>query len=144
MQKTNLKKGFTLIELLVVIGMISILSGVVYANLSSAKVKSRDAKKVSELKDLEQAVELYFQEKFMFPASAGPNGIDNLSSYYNTEDWQIINNNGVSGDFIYAISSDSKHYCLGAKTEVLSKSAVCHSTISINPAYKYRFSGPEN
>lgn len=54
------KKGFTLIELLVVIAIIGILSSVVLASLNSARLKSRDARRVSDLKQLQLALELYY------------------------------------------------------------------------------------
>lgn len=53
------QRGFTLIELLVVISIISLLSSVVWANLNSAKAKARDAKRLSEIKQLQNALILY-------------------------------------------------------------------------------------
>lgn len=58
--KDNKQKGFTLIELLVVIAIIAILSTVVMAGLNSARAKSRDAKRVSEVKSLQKALDLYY------------------------------------------------------------------------------------
>lgn len=52
--------GFTLIELLVVIGIIGVLASVVLASLNSARRKSRDARRVSDIKQLQLALELYF------------------------------------------------------------------------------------
>lgn len=54
------KRGFTLIELLVVIAIIGILSSVVLASLNSAREKSRDARRISDVKQLQLALELYF------------------------------------------------------------------------------------
>ena len=53
-------RGFTLIELLVVIAIIGILASVVLASLNSARQKSRDARRVSDIKQLQLALELYF------------------------------------------------------------------------------------
>lgn len=56
----NSKKGFTLIELLVVIAIIGILSSVVLASLSTARQKSRDAKRISDIGQVQLALELFF------------------------------------------------------------------------------------
>lgn len=52
------KPGFTLIELLVVIAIIGILSSVVLASLNSARVKSRDARRLSDIHQIANALAL--------------------------------------------------------------------------------------
>ncbi len=64
-------KGFTLIELLVVIAIIGILSSVVLASLNSARVKGRDAKRVSDMSQLKLALELYFDSNRTYPVGSG-------------------------------------------------------------------------
>jgi len=51
--------GFTLIELLVVIAIIGLLASVVLASLNSARGKARDAARVSNLREVQKALELY-------------------------------------------------------------------------------------
>ena len=52
------KKGFTLIELLVVVAIISLLSSIVYASLNSARMKARNAARVSAVEQLRNAFNL--------------------------------------------------------------------------------------
>ncbi len=66
MKKIN-EKGFTLIELLVVIAIIGILSSVVLASLNSARQKSRDARRISDVKQLQLASELYYDTEGIYP-----------------------------------------------------------------------------
>lgn len=54
------RRGFTLIELLVVIAIIGILSSVVVASLNGARKKARDARRVDDVKQLQLALDLYF------------------------------------------------------------------------------------
>lgn len=64
------QRGFTLIELLVVIAIIGILSSVVLASLNSARQKGRDARRSSDLKQIQLALELYFDASgSVYPAA---------------------------------------------------------------------------
>ncbi|MBI2109176.1 MAG: prepilin-type N-terminal cleavage/methylation domain-containing protein [Parcubacteria group bacterium] len=72
-KKGGTREGFTLIELLVVIAIIGILSSVVLASLNSAREKSRDAKRVADLKQIQLALELYFDDNnSTYPATLAP------------------------------------------------------------------------
>lgn len=62
------RKGFTLIELLVVIAIIGILSTLAVVALNSAREKSRDAKRVSDVKQVQTALELYFGDQNGYPS----------------------------------------------------------------------------
>ncbi len=63
------RRGFTLIELLVVIAIIGILSSVVLASLNSARKKGRDARRVADVKQLQLALELYYDANGSYPAT---------------------------------------------------------------------------
>ncbi|MDP3995204.1 MAG: type II secretion system protein [bacterium] len=67
-QKNN--KGFTLIELLVVIAIIGLLSTLAVVALNNARAKGRDAKRVSDIKTIQTALELYFADKNTYPVVA--------------------------------------------------------------------------
>lgn len=54
------RSGFTLVELLVVIAIIGILASIVLASLNSARRKSRDARRIADIKQIQLALELYF------------------------------------------------------------------------------------
>ena len=64
------KKGFTLIELLVVISIIGLLSTLGAVSLNSARQRSRDARRVADMKNLPTALELYFDVNSVYPVEA--------------------------------------------------------------------------
>ncbi|MBI5621610.1 type II secretion system protein [Candidatus Falkowbacteria bacterium] len=66
----NKQKGFTLIELLVVIAIIGLLSTLAVVSLNSARQKSRDAKRVADVKQIQTALELYYQDQNSYPTAA--------------------------------------------------------------------------
>lgn len=57
------KKGFTLVELLVVIAIIGLLSTIAFISLNRARAKARDAKRVSDVRQLQSALELYYNDQ---------------------------------------------------------------------------------
>lgn len=69
MKKIN-QKGFTLIELLVVIAIIGLLSTMAVVSLNNARIKARDARRVSDIKQIQTALEMFFTDKNDYPAGA--------------------------------------------------------------------------
>ncbi|MBI3573845.1 prepilin-type N-terminal cleavage/methylation domain-containing protein [Candidatus Kaiserbacteria bacterium] len=67
-----MKRGFTLIELLVVIAIIGILSSVVLASLNTARLKSRDVRRVADIKQLQLALALYYDSNSAYPTTLTP------------------------------------------------------------------------
>jgi len=59
--------GFTLIELLVVISIIGMLSSIVLASLNTARAKARDARRVSDLRQVQTALEFYYDKHGNYP-----------------------------------------------------------------------------
>ena len=66
-----MRHGFTLIELLVVIAIIGILSSIVMTSLNAARAKGRDAKRQSDVKQIQLALELYYDAQSVYPATLG-------------------------------------------------------------------------
>lgn len=63
----NKTKGFTLIELLVVIAIIGLLSTLAVISLGNARAKARDSKRISDIKQLQTALELYYNDNSHYP-----------------------------------------------------------------------------
>jgi len=64
------KKGFTLIELLVVIAIIGLLSTLSILALNQARARARDAKRISDIKQIQTALELYYNDRGQYPETA--------------------------------------------------------------------------
>lgn len=60
-------KGFTLIELLVVIVILGILGSFTFANVFNGLPKARDAQRKNDLKQLQTALQLYYQDNNQYP-----------------------------------------------------------------------------
>lgn len=79
----NKNKGFTLIELLVVIAIIGLLASVVLLALNSARAKSRDAKRLADLRQVASAMELYFNDYNSYPTGSTNNASGAFSTNAN-------------------------------------------------------------
>jgi len=61
--------GFTLIELLVVLAILAILAGIGLSTFRTSQVKSRDARRKSDLEQVQRALEAYMNDHNVYPNS---------------------------------------------------------------------------
>lgn len=109
-------KGFTLIELLVVIAIIGILASVVLASLNRARKQGRDARRVSDIKQIQLALELYFDQVGTYPSNAGTWMADLIGRGVIS----TVPQDPLTGDYLYFAcgSTPFTEYHLGANLEV--------------------------
>ncbi len=69
MQHNKNRSGFTLIEMLVVVAIIGLLSSVVVVGLGSARQNARDARRISDLRQIQNALEVYYSSNNAYPAA---------------------------------------------------------------------------
>ncbi len=73
-------KGFTLLELLVVMGIIAILVSLAAVSYSSAQKSSRDSRRRSDMKTVQNALEQYYAaNQFSYGANGTCDGIANAA-----------------------------------------------------------------
>ena len=99
--------GFTLVELLVVIAIIGLLSSVVTLSLTNARKKSRDVKRLADLKQIITALDLYYDKYGQYPSTTDSDclGYDtsNMNSAANPN---AFINNLVTGGIVSASPGD--------------------------------------
>jgi len=95
----NVRQGFTLIELLVVISIIGILATMIMLQLSVARTKTRDAKRITDINQIRVAIEMYFDANIQFP-----DGLTaaNLGQYFSISDVPRDPTTGASYFYAYA------------------------------------------
>ena len=69
--KKSKQKGFTLLELLVVIGIIGLLASIIVVNLTGARRRARDTKRIADIRQLQTAVEDYYGKNGKYPNKIG-------------------------------------------------------------------------
>lgn len=72
MYMRNHHKGFTLVELIVVMGVITIIATLVVVSFSSARLHSRDSRRVHDVQQIQTALELYYTKNHSYPTAITP------------------------------------------------------------------------
>jgi len=123
------KSGFTLIELLVVIAIIGLLSTLSILALNTARARARDAKRVADVKQIQTALEMYYNDAGTYPLAASTTAGNPISYSGNTYLAAIPTPPTPANDgtcttpapnytYSYDTSGSSYHinYCVGAQT----------------------------
>lgn len=83
--KKNVSPGFSLLELLVVIAIVGILVSISVVAFGGAQQKSRDARRINDLKAIASAQEQYFAEvgNYRWISPSGQGGLACLTTHIN-------------------------------------------------------------
>ena len=105
------RNGFTLIELLVVVAIIGLLSSSVLASLNTAREKSRDARRITDMKEIQKALELYYDDHLLYPSNFPSDGTWEGSDENDGNFLQILVDEGyLSSNIVDPINSGSYIY----------------------------------
>lgn len=151
------KKGFTLIELLVVIAIVSLLSSVVMSAVNTSRAKSRDAQRVSQIREIQKAIEAYTADHGQ-PPTCTLSKNDNrywCGSCDTTQSITLFNQALqplVDGGYLKKIPSDPKggncmnyeYYTLPDNPTPLGNAWACSGQSILNYSYTIRFSTERN
>ena len=119
-------KGFTLVEVLIVIFIVGLLSSVVLVGLGSFRARGRDARRIADLHQIQNGLELYINKEGVYP---------NVTAN-NSGSWRLftetLKNAGIGvaavpndpaatatndKSYSYGISSDGLSYVIGGRLE---------------------------
>jgi prepilin-type N-terminal cleavage/methylation domain-containing protein len=110
------KKGFTLIEMLIVIAIIGILSSILLVGLGAFRGRGRDARRISDLRQVQNALELYFNQTGTYPATSDWNSLRTTLVGANIG-ISTISGDPTTGRSYGYCSPDGTEYVLGAVLE---------------------------
>ena len=133
--KNNKKQAFTLIELLVVIAIIGILATLAVVSLQNARSRARDSKRIADVRQMQTALELYFNDWNTYPTSSSiaTTIASGTSIYMATVPTAPTPVDGTcvaaSNTYTYTQRTSGSSYtvsfCLGAQTGGLSAGTQC-------------------
>jgi prepilin-type N-terminal cleavage/methylation domain-containing protein len=123
-QMRKRKGGFTLIEMLIVITIIALLASLILVGMGGARAKARDSKRIADLHNVMNALELYYAKSGTYPTASytSSGGWATFITYLTTAG---IGVNQVPKDplndatryYRYGGIADGTSYVLGARLE---------------------------
>ncbi len=128
-------RGFTLIELMVVIAIIAVLTSIISVSIASSKQKSRDSKRVADVKLIQLALSQYYNDNGMYPlniyaaSGAAPGG--GLAPTYLPV--VPIDPQGGTGSCSAATANSSGTGCYRYTPYTTSSSGICSNSSSNLP-----------
>ncbi len=116
--------GFTLIELLIVVAIIGLLASVVLVGLGGFRARGRDARRIADIRETQNALELFYTKNNKYPTISGVNSWDSLKSSLisggigvSTIPNDPLHSSDSNKTYEYGVSSDQQNYVLKAVLE---------------------------
>jgi general secretion pathway protein G len=118
----NKNKGFTLIEMLVVIAVIGLLAALILVGLSSFRVRGRDTRRVADVKEVQNGLELYYMKNGSYPTVSGGDAAARWGQLRDALTGAELGINDIPQDPTfpsrsYDYGSDGQHYVIAVPIE---------------------------
>lgn len=113
---TKNTKAFTLIELMVVLAIAGTLTAIVITSAAVSKASARDLKRVSDIKEIQLALAIYYDVNKLYPNHSAPTYDAPLlvgGGYISS--WPV--DPSPTGKYVYQAEAQRKHYCIGVLLE---------------------------
>lgn len=123
---TEKKNGFTLIELLVVLGIIGVLSALIYASFGDARAQARNKTMMTDLKQVQLALEVYKAQYNRYPTVAdfSSSGATGLVSNFIPKLPVAANSANASCSLSYTTDAGGTYYKYTAQTCYVATNAI--------------------
>ena len=125
------QQGFTLIEMLVVVAIIGLLSSVVVIGLKGARERSRDARRIADVSEIQNSLEIAYTSASGYPTSI-PSVAPQTDPQGNTYKFAATN-----GNFGYMLGTclETSEHSTGTATSTCPCTLTCSGTFyyCVNP-----------
>lgn len=122
-----MKKGFTLIELIIVVAIIGILASIVLVGLGGFRAKGRDARRIADLRQTQNALELYFAKTGAYPSDTTWAALTTTLTGAGIGVNQVPNDPVTTRSYGYCPALSNSRYAVGAALEDTNNPALTQS-----------------
>jgi type II secretion system protein G len=149
----SIKSGFTLIELMVVVAIIGILTAIVLGNIYSSRGRARDAKRISDISQIQLALEQYFDKCRQYPLTLTlvANNCTGVTATLGAYIAVLPTDPTTKANYDYKVDAAKLDYVLhttlentsGAISDGLAADPITPASLTCNPADKDYCIGPK-
>jgi len=109
-----MKKSFTLLELLIAIVILGVLSALISGNFITSLKKGKDARRKADLEQIQRALEMYYEDKRIYPNSINFGGKLCETQFCNSNEKVYMQKvpNDPNNSYTYQYQSDGNYYRL--------------------------------
>ena len=132
------KQGFTLIEILIVVAIIGLLASVVLVGLGSFRTRGRDARRINDLREVQNGLEIYYTKNQSYPDANDWNALKTALIGSGIGLFDIPNDPLIGRNYAYCKTLDNYNYVIAAYLEdidnVALKQASSDATFPCDPS----------
>lgn len=110
-------KGFTLIEVLIVVAIVGLLASVVLVGLGGFRSRGRDTRRIADLKQVQNGLELYYAKYSEYPNAANWTNLESALKDALIGVSKLPNDPQPGKTYTYAQGQEGQSYVLKAELE---------------------------